>query len=191
MPALTPDDVRATVALLGRPGLDGRDRFAENPVLDGLTVAIEALELVGEEIGLADVVREHEVQRDIGAPEAPCGVDPRREPERDCGRVDRRRIDAGDAHQRREPGLLRAGEAAEARRRECAILVDERHDVGDRRERDQVGVAGERRVLGAEESLRELCDDTGAAEIGKRVLGGPRGHDRAIAAASRRAGDGR
>ena len=117
VPALTPDDVRATVALLGRPGLDGRDRFAENPVLDRLAVAIEALELVGEQVGLADVIREDEVQRDIGAPEAPCGVDPRREPERDCGRIDRRRIDAGNAHQRCEPGLLRAGEAAEARGR--------------------------------------------------------------------------
>ncbi len=41
-------------------------------------------------------------------------------------------------------------------------------------------MAGESRVLLAEERLRELRDNTGTAEIGKRVLGGTRGHDRAI-----------
>ena len=116
---------------------------------------------------------------------------PRREPERDRGRVDRRRIDAGHPHQRAEPGLLRACEPAQARRRERAVLVDERHDVGDRRERDEIGVTGDRGMLGAEQRLGELDDDAGAAEIGERIVGGPRRDDRALRAAPRRAGGGR
>ena len=74
---------------------------------------------------------------------------------------------------------------------ERAVLVDERDDVGDRGERDEVGVAGDRGMVGAEERLRQLGDDAGAAEVGKRVVGRPRGDDRAVAAASRPAGGGR
>ena len=72
-------------------------------------------------------------------------------------------------------------------RRERAVLVDERDDVGDRGERDEIGMAGEHRVVGAEERLRELDDDAGAAELGKRVVGGPRGDDRAVRQRLRRA----
>ena len=72
------------------------------------------------------------------------GVDPRREPEADRAGVDRRRVDARDAHQRPQPRLLRARERAQAGDRERAVLVDERDDVGDRRERDEVEVAAQR-----------------------------------------------
>ena len=40
----------------------------------------------------------------------------------------------------RRPELLRLREAAQAEQRERAVLVDERHDVGDRGERDDVEV---------------------------------------------------
>ena len=45
-----------------------------------------------------------------------------------------------DAHQRAQTRLLRLREAAQPEQRERAVLVDERHDVGDRRERDDVEV---------------------------------------------------
>ena len=56
VPALAPHDVRAAAAPLGRPGVDGGDGLAQDPVLDGLAVAVERLELVGEQVGLAGVL---------------------------------------------------------------------------------------------------------------------------------------
>ena len=65
--------------------------------------------------------------------------------------IDDSSIEAGstrrDAHQREQPRLLRLREAAQAEQRERAVLVDERHDVGDRRERDHVEVPLEERML--------------------------------------------
>ena len=87
------------------------------------------------------------------------------EPEAACPRVDGRRIDAGSAHERLQPRLLRARERAQAGDRERAVLVDERHDVGDRRERDEVEVPLRDLRVDAEERLAELVDDAGAAEL--------------------------
>ena len=89
-----------------------------------------------------------------GRHEPPRRVDARREPEADRRLVDRGRVDAGDAHQRLQARLLRLGEPAQPEQRERAVLVDERHDVGDGGERDDVEVALEERVLGAEQRLR-------------------------------------
>ncbi len=180
MPTLAPDDVRAAIAALGRPRFDRRHRLAEDPVLDGLPVTVEALELVCKKVGLAGIVGEDEVEGHVGPAEAAGGVDPGREPEGDGSRVDRRGVHACDAHQRRQTRLLRPCEPAQAGRRERAVLVEEGDDVGDRRERDEVRVAREERVLGTEQRLRQLGHDAGAAEIGKGVVGRARGHDRAL-----------
>ena len=71
-------------------------------------------------------------------------------------------IDVPDAHQRAQPGLLRLREPPQAEQRERAVLVDERHDVGDRRERDDVEVPLEerddrRRAAPARASRRRRC----------------------------------
>ena len=92
----------------------------------------------------------------------------------------RRGIDAGGAHQRLQPGLLRARERAQAGDRERAVLVDERHDVGDRRERDEVEMPLRDLGVDAEERLAELVDDAGAAELRERIVGRPRRDDRAV-----------
>ena len=94
--------------------------------------------------------------------------------------VDGRRIDAGGAHERLQARLLRARERAQAGDRERAVLVDERHDVGDRRERDEVEVPLRDLGVDAEERLAELVDDAGAAELRERVVGRPRRDDRAV-----------
>ena len=70
----------------------------------------------------------------------------------------------------RRPGLLRLREAAQAEQRERAVLVDERHDVGDRGERDDVEVPLQERMVGTEERLRQLPDDAGAAEAGEGIV---------------------
>ena len=110
------------------------------------------------------ILGEQQLERRLGPAEPPGRVDARREPEADRGLVDRRRIDAGDAHQRLQARLLRLGEPAQPAAGERAVLVDERHDVGDRRQRDHVEVALEERMVGAEQRLGELPDDSGAAE---------------------------
>ena len=128
----------------------------------------------------------------VGRPEPAGGVDPRREPEADGALVDGRGVDARGAHQRAQ---ARAASSSASRAqpgdRERAVLVEERDDVGDRRERDEVEVAGEPLVAGAEQRLGELVDDAGAAELRERIVGGPRGDDRAVGQLVARAGGGR
>ena len=76
----------------------------------------------------------------------------------------------GDAHQCAQARPLRLREAPQAEERERAVLVDERHDVGDGGERNDVQVPLEKRMLGAEQRLRELPDDPGAAQPGEGVV---------------------
>ena len=107
------------------------------------------------------------------------GVDPRGEPERDGGGVDGGRVDAGGAHERAEAGSLRSGERPQPGDHERAVLGEERHDVGDGGDRDEVEVTSQSLRLGAEKRLAELEGDAGAAELGEWVLGRARRHDRA------------
>ena len=180
MPRLVPEDVCAPRALLGRPRLDERDRLAEDALLDGLPLAVELLELGREPLRLAGVLGEHELEGDVRPSEPAGGVDPRREPEADGRRVDGRGIDARGLHQRLEPGATRARERPQPGRGERAVLVDERDDVRDRREGDEVERARDRGVLVAEEGAGERVDDAGATEVGARIGGGARRDDRAV-----------
>jgi hypothetical protein len=104
------------------------------------------------------------------------GVDPRREPESDGRGVDGGGVDPRVLHQRLKAGPLRTGERAQARDREGAVLVEQRDDVGDRGERDQVEI---RRDIDAER-LCELADDAGAAELRERIVRRARRDDWAV-----------
>ena len=162
------------------PVLDLGDRRAQDPLLDRLTLAIQRLELLGELRGLAPVGGEQELEGGLGAPEAARGVDPGCEAEADRRLVAGGRIDSGDLHQRAEPGLLGLREAAQPRECERPALVDERDDVGDRGERDDVEVAVEEGMPVAEQRLGELPDDRGAAQPGERVVALERRDDGAV-----------
>ena len=179
VPALAPDDVGAVAPLLRPPGVDRGDGFAEDPLLDGLPVAVERLELVREEVGLAIVLGQHQVQRNVGRPSRPAALS--RGASRNATAVASTvaGIDARDPHQRPQSRLLRAGEPAQADRGESTVLVDQRYDVGDRGERDEIGVTRDRGMVGSEERLRELDDHARAAEIRERVVGRPGCDDRA------------
>ena len=83
--------------------------------------------------------------------------------------VDDGGIDARAPHERLQPRAARAGERAQPGGRERAVLVHERDDVGDRRERDEVEAAPQRRMLGAEKRLPELVARPRPAELGERV----------------------
>ena len=191
MPALTCDDVAAAAAARLRPGLDLGDRLTQDPLLDRLAFAVQRLELLGERVCLALVLGEQQGERGLG-PAQPAGrVDPRREPEADRRLVDRGGVDVGDAHQCAQTGPLRLCEPPQAEQRERAVLVDERHDVGDGGERDDVQMALEKRVIGAEQRLRELPDDPGAAQSGEGVVPLERRDDGTGGESRRRAGGGR
>src|SRR3981081_4283944 len=99
------------------------------------------------------------------------GVDARPQPEAARTRIDRRRVDAGYAHQRLQTGLLRTRERAQTADRKRAILVEQRHDVGDRRERDEVEMPLRDLGVDPQERLPELVDDAGGAARRKRIAG--------------------
>ena len=112
MPVIAPDDVGPPSTLRLRPLLHLCDRGAQDLVLDRLAVAVQLLEPVGEPASLLAVGREEQLERRARVTEPAGRVDPRCQPETDLAGVDRRRIDARDAHQRLQSRLLRARERA-------------------------------------------------------------------------------
>ena len=169
----------ATPALLG-PLLDRLDGLPQDPLLDGLPVAIQVLELGGELLRGLTLLRQQELERGFGPAEPSGGVQARREPEADRTGVDRGRIHARRAHQLLEAGLLRARQLPQPGDGQAAVLVQERHDVGDGGDRDEVEVPQERLRARPEQRLSELPDDPGAAELRERVLAAVGPDDRAI-----------
>ena len=88
MPALAGDDVPASATAALGPRLDLGDRLAQDPLLDRLALAVQALELLGEPLRFGVVLGEEQCERRLGPAETTGGVDPRREPERDGPLVD-------------------------------------------------------------------------------------------------------
>ena len=135
---------------------------------------------MGEPPRLVAILGEQQVESGARTTETPRRVDPRSEPEPDRALVDPRRIDPRRLHQRPEARLLCTREPAQAGERQRPVLVDERDDVRDRRQRDEVEVPRQRLVADAEERLAELVDDAGPAELGERIVGRPRGDHGAV-----------
>ena len=77
----------------------------------------------------------------------------------------------------RSPGFVVTASRFRPARDEPAVLVEKRDDVRHRGERDEVEPAVE--VCRAER-LRELVDDAGSAELGKRIVGRTRRDDGAV-----------
>ena len=96
---------------------------------------------------------------------------------RDRAGVDRGRVDPARAHEGLQAGLVSPRQSPHPGGDEGAVLVQERDDVGHRRQRDEVEVAVER--LRAER-LQELEGDAGAAQLRERVRGRLRRDDRAV-----------
>ena len=180
VPVLVCNDVAApTLAALG-PRLDLGNSLADDPVLDRLPLAVQLLEAAGELGGLRVVLGEEELQRRLGMREPPGCVDPRRQTESDSAGVDGGRVDSGRAHQRTQPELLRPRQRFQPGPREVPVLVHERDDVGDRRDRDEIEVPPQLLRPRAEERLTELVDDPGSAELREWIVGRPRRDDRAV-----------
>ena len=157
-----------------------RGRLSENPVLDRLTIAVQLLEGVGAASCLGHVLGEDELERDVGAAEPARGIDAGCQSEAHGTRIDGRRVDARAAHERLESGTGGCRKSSQAGERECPVLVDERDDVGDRGQGDQIEVPANRLMVGSEQRLAELVDHTGAAQLGERIAGRARRDDRAV-----------
>ena len=174
------DGVGMPGALLGRPGLDLGHGLAEDPALDGLALPVQLLERGGEPARLRLVLGEEQLERLPRVPEASGSVQAGREPEADGPGVDRRRIDSRALHERAQTGLRGARKGAQPRDGKRSVLVDERDDVGDRRERDEVEMTPRNLGVEAEQGLAQLVDDSGSAELRERVLGRASGDDRTV-----------
>src|SRR5439155_14452826 len=108
-----------------------------------------------------------QLERGLRTAEATRRVDARREAKTDRALVARCGVDAGDRHQRPQPGLLRLRQATQTGERQRPALVDEGNDVRDRGERDDVEMPVEEWVPRPEERLGELPHDSGATEAGE------------------------
>ena len=141
MPVLAPDDVAAATSSCLGPLFDLCDRRPQDLVLDRLTVAIQILEPVGEAPCLLDLIRHEEFQCGARMAEPARSVDAGRQPEADLPSVDGGRIDVRNLHQRAQSRLLCPRQRSQSRDRQRAVLAHQRHDVGDRRERNEIEVA--------------------------------------------------
>ena len=119
-----------------------------------------------------------QLERQRGVLEAAGGVEARRQAKADGAGVDAVGLDAGDLHQRGQPGARRAAQAPQADAGQHAVLVDQRHDVGDGADGDHVGERpqGERhldaRLRGLlEQRVRQLEGDADPGELRARVAG--------------------
>ena len=138
VPALVEEHeaVRREVAFLDlRLGLLG------DLALDVLPLAVERLELLRRAAAEGEVVAQQQVDRERGVGEPATGVDARPEAVRNVdGREPLLRFEAGGPHQLQQAGAARFGEHAQAMAREDAVLAEQRHEIGDGAERDEVEV---------------------------------------------------
>ena len=166
----------------------------EDPRLDVAALDVDGVELGGDRAGARDVGRQQQLEAGVGAMQPPGGVDPRREPEADRAGVDPARVDARDLHQRLQARLARGGQRAQALAHQAPVLADQRHAVGDGRERDevQVGVGVGRVQSGAvEQRAGEQVRDAGRAQLRARVAAdAPDARSARRAAGRRRAASG-
>ena len=112
-----------------------------------------AVELAGERVRAVRVLLEEEPHAAAGVVEPSGRVDPRSEPEPDLTRRDLRPLgDPGDPLERAQAGATALREHLEPPANEDPVRADERHDVRDRAEGDEIeGVLQVRlRTLGAE-----------------------------------------
>ena len=191
MPALAGEHERVRLGLIGRQlrarGLGGRGDLA----LRRTALGVGTVELRGDLRRPIIVGRQHQLDSGVGAIEAPGGVDPGSEPEPDGLLVDRLGLHLRNRHQRADPSAPRRPHRGQPLAHQPPVLADERHQVGDRRQRNQVEILsrgvppapGRVRVPGAAgvaKRDRELVGHPRGAQGTERVARDDRVQDRAI-----------
>ena len=180
MPAVGGEDVGSGARRARGDELLGLE---QDPRLHVAPLDVDGVELGGDGARALDVGGQQQLQARVGAVQAPRRVDPRGEPEADRAGVDPARVDAGDLHQRLQPGLAGRGERAQALAHQAAVLADERHAVGDRRERHEIEVGigvGRVRAGALQQGAGEHVRDARRAQLGARVATDGGVHDRRV-----------
>ena len=108
MPALAGEHVRAARSPSSATSASASKRIR---VSTSRRSALTRVELGGDRARALAVLGQQQLEPGVGAVQPPGGVDPRREPEADRAGVERARVDAGDGHQRAQPGLARSRRA--------------------------------------------------------------------------------
>ena len=138
--------------------------------LDRLALGVDRVELARDLEGALGVLRHQQLEPGIGVVEATRRVDARREREPERPLVDALRIDARDSHQCPHAGALGARQRAQAAAHQRAVLAHQRHQVGDRCERDDVQLVVELGRIAAgrgEQGLRQLEGHARGAQVGR------------------------
>ena len=172
------DDRRAGAAGKLRVGLGAR--LGQHLLLHRLPLLVQPVERLGDLPGLDRIVGRQQPAAERGVADAAAGIDARTDQEGQVEGVDRL-ADARRARQRREPGVPLLADRQQALDDEGAVDAGQRHDVADRRQRDEVehrraDRAARHRTLGAQHPRRlhqRQEHDAGRAEMalpGKIVL---------------------
>ena len=106
-------------------------------LLDRLALAVEAVELGGDFRGFDRIVLDQKSYAEIGAADAPAGIDARPEQEAEMPRFGRR-VEPRHVHQADVAHPFAPAQRDQALGDERAVQSDERHHVGDGAERDVV-----------------------------------------------------
>ncbi len=137
VPALARHHQHRRQAFLAQHGLGLGCRLVDHREFDGLALAVELLQLLGQLAGAAAVARRQEFQRQAGIADAARRIDPR--PQQEAQRI---RIglplEARDIGQGREPGVLAPRHDLQPLRDIGAVQALERHHVADGGERHQL-----------------------------------------------------
>ena len=112
-------------------------RFGERLLLDHLAFAVEPVELGCDRAGLRRVVLQQQPHAEIGAPDAPAGIDARPEQEAEMPAF-RRAGEARRIHQRGQADMLAPPHRDQALGHEGAVEPFQRHHVRDGAERHQI-----------------------------------------------------
>ena len=142
--------------------------FIADAGLDVAALVVGAVQLLGDLRRAQRVVGQEQLEAGVGAVEPPGGVQTRREAKGDGALGELGGIDSRDAHQSAQAGLGGPRERAQAAAHERAVLIDERHDVGDRGEGHEVEVLLQRARRGHERS-RVGSRDTGPIAVRAHV----------------------
>ena len=137
-----------------------------------------AIELLRDGQRLRHVARQQQAQRFLRRFQPPGGVQARGELEADFVRAERRRA-LGDLFQRHQAGPLRVAQPFQSGGNENAVFADERHEVGNRAERDEIEQraqiefrrAGQTDFASAlDQGVGEFEGEAGGAEFGESRL---------------------
>ncbi len=148
--------------------------LGERRQLDLLAGAVETVEFGGDVMRLRLVTCRQQAHAERRVADAAAGVDAR--PDQKTEMIGARRaVGAGDVEQRGEARASALAHRLKAARDEGAIEADERHDVGDGRERDEIEPSEEvgRDPAGKEAAVAQSAvqrdkahvDDAGGAEM--------------------------